>query len=198
MSRRQVTSWFIQEVEKRWQQGDYKHLELVGFYWLGEDADPQEHVAIQNFNEEVHQRGYHSFWIPYYHARGFRHWKELGFDVAMMQPNESFESTRPDQAGIRLKATATLAKQAGLGLEMETAYDMTKPDVRAKYLAYLDWGRKLGYMNDAVISYFQSIDVLIQCARSDKPEVRNIYDETYWFAKGLPNTKSRRQPVPTE
>jgi hypothetical protein len=47
-------------------------------------------------------------------------------------------------------------------------------------------------MNDAVISYFQSIDVLLQCARSDKPQVRNIYDETYWFIKGVSNEKNRR------
>jgi hypothetical protein len=183
-NRIKAVKWYIDEVNRRFKTADYKHLELVGFYWFDEATDFDNRQIIKGAADEIHKRGQRFFWIPYFAAMGYRDWKDLGFDVAMMQPNESFQETPVEQAGIRLETAAKMSKQYGLGMEMETAYDLNNPVVRGKYLAYLEWGRKLGYMNDSVISYFQSMDVFLQAARSDKPEVRNIYDETHRLSKG--------------
>lgn len=184
-AREQAVRWYIDEVLARWQAAGFQYLELIGFYWFREVVEPYDRAIVQNTAAYIHALGYRFFWIPYYQARGFKEWDRLGFDVAMMQPNLSFSPIPPEQAEIRLAMAAQLARRYGMGLEIELHWTLTDPVNRAKYLAYLAAGRKLGYMTGAVLSYYQSVDSLAQAMISSDPHIRALYDETYRFIKGL-------------
>ena len=185
-AREQAVRWYIDQVLARWQAAAFQNLELIGFYWYQEAIEPYDRAIVQYTAEYIHAHGFRFFWIPFYQARGFKEWDKLGFDVAMMQPNLSFSSLPPEQADVRLAMAAQLARRYGMGLEIELHWTLTDPANRAKYLAYLEAGRKLGYMTGAVLSYYQSVDSLAQAMMSFDPDVRALYDETYRFIKGLP------------
>lgn len=185
-----AVSWFVGEVLARWEAAGFSNLKLVGFYWNQEDIEPRNSPqildpVISNTANLLHGNGLRFYWIPYYQACGFRNWQQLGFDVAMLQPNFSFSSLTLDEAEDRLKQAAELANLYGLGLEMELHMDLYNPELRQKYLAYLEFGRKLGYQNNSVISYYQSVDDFAKAAFHPTPDIRLLYDETYRFVKGF-------------
>lgn len=183
-------SWFVEETLARFEAAGFSNLRLVGFYWNQEDIEPRNSPqmldpVISNTSNLLHDKGLRFYWIPYYQACGFRNWQQLGFDVAMLQPNFSFSSLKLNEAEDRLKQAAELANRYGLGLEMELHMDLYNPELRQKYLAYLEFGRKLGYQNNSVISYYQSVDDFAKAAFHPNPEIRLLYDETYKFVKGF-------------
>ena len=88
--RKAAVDWLMDEEIRRFEAGNYAHLELVGFYWFEEYltyAFENALSLVQHFNGRVHDKGYKSIWIPYYRASGYNHCKEYGFDVVCMQPN---------------------------------------------------------------------------------------------------------------
>lgn len=185
-----AVSWFIEEILARWEAADFPNLRLTGFYWYQEDIEsrnsPQIYdPVISNTANLLHEKGLWFYWIPYYQARGFRNWQQLGFDVAMLQPNFSFCGLDITEAEFRFTQAAELASRYGLGLEMELHMDLNNPDLRRKYLASLEFGYRLGYQKGSVISYYQSIDDLAKAAFHSDPEIRFLYDETYKFIKGF-------------
>ena len=72
-----------------------------------------------------------------------------------------------------------------MGVELELAYlARTDPERRARYRAYLDAGAKYGFMDHAILGYFQSVGLLREFAASPDPAIRDLYDQTYRFVKG--------------
>lgn len=67
---------------------------------------------------------------------------------------------------------------------MELHPDLQNRSMREKYLAYLEYGTKLGYQNNSVICYYQGVDDFAKAAFSVDPEIRYLYDATYKFVKG--------------
>lgn len=89
-------------------------------------------------------------WIPYYQASGFSDWKELGFDMACMQPNYAFTGTATID---RLYDNAATTKRLGMCVEIEINQYDSKSDI-LRYKEYLAVGAETGYMN-AVKCYYQ-------------------------------------------
>lgn len=184
-----AVKWFVEEVLTRWEEAELPNLELIGFYWYQEDIESRNSPeifdpVIKNTADLLHEKGLYFYWIPYYQARGFRNWQDLGFDVAMMQPNFSFSGLDLSEAEYRLTQAAELASRYGLGLQMELHPDLQNRSMREKYLAYLEYGTKLGYQNNSVICYYQGVDDFAKAAFSVDPEIRYLYDATYKFVKG--------------
>lgn len=99
----------------RFNAAGYKNIELSGLYWVDEDIchtkDLVKHIA-----PAVHAKGLEFIWIPYYKARGYDRWKELGFDFAYYQPNHFFDKSIPDS---RLDDACEEALSLGMAMEFE-------------------------------------------------------------------------------
>jgi hypothetical protein len=107
---------YIQDVVQRFQAAGFAHLQLDGLYWLLEEAPVSDVDLIKRVASDVHAAGLRFVWIPFYNATGWKHWKDLGFDAAWLQPNYFFDPSIPLS---RLDTTATRAKDNGMGLEVE-------------------------------------------------------------------------------
>lgn len=125
--------WFIDEALKRWGERNYKHLELIGFYWVDEDAGHYEN-AIRLTGEYVRSRGRKFYWIPYWNAQGGDRWKELGFDYAYEQPNYFFNTSIPYS---RLNDACVFGRKYGLGMEMEFDYRVSQSDFKSRFDDYI-------------------------------------------------------------
>ena len=175
--------WYIREALARWKKLDAPHVRLAGFYWLRESIKPENRAVVRKTANFLHSQGMKLYWIPYLGASGIDVRRELGIDVTMIQPNYAFLKNAKDLS--RLSETARLAMRTRSGLEIEIdprAIDLA--ELRARYLDYLDAGVKYGFMNHAVLGYYEGGGTFARCAASSDVEVRNIYDQTYRFIKG--------------
>jgi hypothetical protein len=182
--------WYVNYVKQKWQAAGYKHLQLDGFYWLNESVPlqwtPNDGTLIRDASQIVHHSGPYTFdWIPYNEATGFRDWRNMGFDTALMQPNYAFTTGATTQ---RLQSTAQLAKHYGLGIEMEMHWYITRTDslgewARQNYADYLNAAYTYHYQH-SFLAWYQNTTSLLDCERSTDPAIRQVYDETYQFIHG--------------
>jgi len=203
--RRKAVAWFLRAFIERWEQHAFKHLKLWGFYWMNEGVAPPDEAVVKMAAQEIHALGYKFHWIPWFNAPGIEKWRELGFDLTIMQPNYAFIPPSglrrvPDEN--RLTAAANTCRRLGMGIEMELnmGLDMeankdavVEPRDRINLQLYLDHGDDAldGYRDGAVRAYYQSYNAIAGLCTSSDPELRRLYDDLYRFHRG---TYKRRRP----
>lgn len=191
-----ILKWFADLTYKRFQEGKYANLNFGGFYWYRESVDYAEtdHEAqlIKNISKHLSSRKLKFLFDPFYLSVGFDHWKELGFDAAVMQPNLVFRDYFSHEM---LEEFAQTAQKHNLGVEIETADpsqfkggDYKKAGLM--YERYLYYGWLTGYMN-ALHTFYQGAGPgsLYDFCHADKTNeqgvyLRSLYDKTYKFIKG--------------
>jgi hypothetical protein len=133
--RGKVVRWYVDEAIRRFDAAVHPDLEFWGFYWMNEQIDPGDDDAVRLAAQAIHQRGLKLLWIPYFRASGYDRWRELGFDVAILQPNYAFlEQHHGRIRNDRLIETAALAERFGLGVEMEAGSIVSDPRARERVL----------------------------------------------------------------
>lgn len=160
----------------------YEHLELLGFYWIDEYLNENELAlnkqSIQEINAYIHTLGYKSLWCPYFNAYGFWAWNEIGFDLAVLQPNYMFYATERT----RLSTTAETARMLGMSVELEIE-DHTSAGSISYYREYLRQGYDSGFMNSIKMYYHGgSPGAFYQSAKGKTKSERTVYEETYLLA----------------
>lgn len=173
----------VDEYLKAWEKADFEHISLLGFYWNNEtihkDNLAMEKAVIGGINAYIHEKGYKSFWCPYYSAYGTWLWQELGFDVACLQPNYMFYVTEPT----RLTSTADTALIYGMCVEIEIEVVSGEGSV-GKYREYLREGFDSGYMHSVKLYYVSGTPSAIASAYDSKdPLAHSVYEDTYLYAK---------------
>lgn len=185
-NRKKVVKWFIEEARKSWNEHQFQHLKLIGFYWYNESLAEQSSVLdpelIRWTSDYLHEQGFMFEWIPSYFANGWNDWRELGFDVAILQPNYLFDPKAQEK---RMDITVQAARDYGMGLEVEMEYAVLHDDRwRDRYYVYLNKYKDYGYMNRSYQVFYQGAKTLLQAAYSPVPEVREVYDHSYRYLKG--------------
>jgi hypothetical protein len=103
-----VTQWYIDQVMERWEAAAYQNIEFVAFYWVREeiywytynyDADV---AFVKACIPYIHSLGKPLCWIPYWDARGYDAWKQIGFDVAYQQPGYFWTNTPRPESHLRV------------------------------------------------------------------------------------------------
>jgi len=190
--RLQALRWYIDEATRRWNASGYRHLRLVGWYWVNETVYDNDAGLVKQVSALVHTLPAITdgatdtppklYWIPWFNAPGSDRPQSLGLDYTMMQPNYMFLSQVPKT---RFAETAERAEKYHLGIEIESEdWVLTSAAARERYFDYLRAGKELGFMEGVLLSYYQGVKVMAQAAQSTDPEVRRVYDATYLFMKG--------------
>ena len=164
--RASAVKWYDQYVTKRFESATFSHLDLVGYYWYGEEVNyswsEDEAEFTRLATQAIEDGGKSVLFDPFYLSTGFDHWQELGFDGAVMQPNVAFSDSRPYFYTEMLWEFASAAKQYHLGVEVETNEpsffnnSATAEAAAYNYERYLYVGAQTGYM-DAAASGCQSV-----------------------------------------
>lgn len=81
-----ATRWYVDRVLESFRNANYKNLDLAGFYWVDEDIAYNGDLSL-SVSEYIHSKNLLFYWIPYWKAVGYDKWRELGFDMAYLQPN---------------------------------------------------------------------------------------------------------------
>ena len=197
-----IYEYYVDMISARFASRDYKNITLAAFYQGCEGVpvamSDDEYGLFRLVNEMLHKKGFRATWIPCFLGTGFDSWKELGFDYAYLQPNYMFHDWQPDS----LAEFAEIIGKYGLGAEIEINHTCVLPKSplferdRQKYIDYLDYGAKYGYMN-AALAFYQGAGPgsMYTAALSGDWRVRNLYDRTYRFIKGIydPETEKNEE-----
>lgn len=108
--------WYINYVRKQFNEGNFQHLELAGFYWVAEESLHTRSI-LSGVAAYLNQWKYSFNWIPYWkETPDYYEWKSLKFNYAYLQPNYFFNETIPYS---RLTDACTVARQYDMDVELE-------------------------------------------------------------------------------
>lgn len=171
----QATYWYIDLLMKYFKKEKYKHIELAGFYWVSEDVETCKELTIP-LGKYIRSLNKKFYWIPYWQAKGFDKWKELGFDIAYQQPNHFFDATIPDK---RLEDACLSAREHNMGMEFEfdeKALSDAKNSSYSRLKAYIDYFEKNGVFEESAIAYYSGFSGFLDMYKSNNPEDHLIMD----------------------
>lgn len=150
----EMVASYIDEVAARFNASGFEHLRLEGFYWMAETVYSEDEDLVKAFCEHVRSRGYRTYWIPYFTARGWDRWREFGFDYVMIQPNVAFYDVDPEP---RFSQVDERVRQYSITVEMELPMYKGNPlfrDWRDPFVLYLWASLKYGWYKLAPLSYY--------------------------------------------
>lgn len=182
-NREKIVRWWVDEVRRAWAEAGYSRLQLVGLYWLEEQISVSATGPdlLRRVSDIVHGENLKLFWIPHFLAYKSHMASEVGIDVAAFQPNYFFET----MSGERLEDAANIARQYGMGVEVEFDERMLADDVfRGRFVEYLNAGVEYGFMTGAFLAYYQGNDAVYQAAVSEDPRDRQLYEWLHEFVRG--------------
>lgn len=185
-----IYEYYIDKIIEEFDQKGFENIKLAAFYQGCEGVpiamSDDEGKLFRAVNDAVHERGLKATWIPCFLGHGFESWKELGFDFAYLQPNYMFQPWKKECLG----DFAEIIDRYELGAEIEINHTAVNPSSELferdsqKYIDYLDYGAKYGYMH-AALAFYQGAGPgsFYIAANSKDSRARNIYDITYRFIK---------------
>ncbi len=187
-NRIEVTRWAAAELINRWRRANFQHLELAGFYYMTEQGlygDPVQHM----FPALCHQLGVRSFAIPGLFSSSMTEFVRAGFDCVTLQSSHAFWHSKHYPWYYLLKNAGRIARDFGMGMEVELPYNVLEPAGRQKLRDYLDMAVIQGWAG-AFKAYFQSFNLIKTLAESQIAECRQLYDDLYFLSR------LSRQPRP--
>ena len=220
-----VCKWYIDEARRMFKALDCKYLSLAGFYILSEELHLSfGETETERLNHQYKRwetiipavAGYcHSskeglYWVPYHLAPGYKYWKELGIDMAWMQPNYYWDLKNPGRHPF--DKTIGAIKEYGLGMELEFEYsavtDVMKrekkgpdgsgrmifdesdvPALKDRLREYFRKFKEAGLYGKVPLAIYSGSDALTQLALSPLPEDKELYLELCKFVADSPLRK---------
>ena len=197
-----AAKWFVDRVRERFDQANYRYIELAGFYLISEDiVTPNEGWSyelkksdefVPGIAEYVHALNERLCWIPYNRAAGYKAmWYKLGVDYACMQPNHYW-----DDKGERplSRYFADLKRYPRLGMEFEFEESLVEghPNCevyKARFREYMANAKKYGIYGTRPLSYYHGTNGFYDLWASPAEKDRELYHEFCRFVIDNPLRK---------
>ena len=170
-----AAKWYIDQLIKRFAKARYANIELAGFYWVDEDIATSKDLP-KYVSEYIHSLKKDFVWIPYWKAKGFDKWQDLGFDIAYQQPNHFFDRAIPDS---RLDDACKVALQNNMAMEFEfdsRASATVKDSFYDRLLAYIISFENNNVFDKSAIAYYSGSRGILDMYKSASPEDSVIMD----------------------
>ncbi|MCK3685740.1 DUF4855 domain-containing protein [Maribellus sp. YY47] len=180
--------WYIDRFLERYNQENYEHLQLDGFYWVDEDVRGCADILIP-LGDYIRSKGFKFYWIPYWTAAGRDEWKKYKFDFAWIQPNHFFHADVSDE---RLEEACAFARAQKMGVEMEfdgRAMADHESGFRTRLTAYIDAYEKKRVFEQSSVAYYEGGNCIYKFYKSENPKDKEIMDR---LAKLIIDRKNKR------
>lgn len=163
----EAARWFVDMAIEKWNEKNYGHIQLEGFYWVHEAAG-KDFAIIPEVKKYIREKDMKLYWIPYWNAERADLWSSLGFDLAYQQPNYFFNTQIPYQ---RLDDACKFADQHGMGMEMEFDNNIAKPEIRTRFYDYINSFETNGIWANRPVAYYEGGGAWLKMSQSSDPEI---------------------------
>ena len=206
--------WYVDTARKMFAALGCQYLELSGFYTTSEGLDlPVDNgwnCQYKHWEEIIpalsgycNAAGQGLYWIPYHMGPGYKHWKELGFTQAWMQPNWYWDLKHEGRHPFpKTIAAIKEADMSGMELEMEysgVAAEMTGgkkapdgegrmiyneadvPALQDRLRHYMQEFKDAGFFGRKSIALYSGSNAFTQLASSPLPQDQALYNDICRF-----------------
>lgn len=164
--------WYIDHVRARFNEMNYKHIELAGFYWIAEEAT-NTRTIVNEISGYLNELKYTFNWIPYFKSDGYSEWKRLGFNYAYLQPNYFFNETI---AYDRLNNACKIALDYDMDMEIEFD-ERVSSGWGYRLKDYMKAFKENGIWSSKRLAYYQGNKALHMLSKSEKENDKVLYHE---------------------
>lgn len=168
-----AVKWYIDYVREKFNEGNYQHLELAGFYWIAEEASNSKTISAP-VAEYLNDYKYSFTWIPYFNSPGWKDWAQWKFNYAYLQPNYFFKEPL---IADRLDAACQNAISENMDMELEFDERILTKNSAWHYRLenYIDAFERYGIWQTKRIAYYQGSRALSELAISTDSADKAIY-----------------------
>lgn len=172
--RLKACKWYIDYAEQLFKKANFNYVELVGFYWLAEEATNSRDLA-KDVAAFIYKKDYDFYWIPYFNSDGYQEWKSLGFNQVYYQPNYFFNEKVPFT---QLQEACERARNNQMNMEVEFDERVLKnsKDWGQRLNDYLDVFEKNGVFDSLKVAYYQGGDAFYRLSQSKYSEDVQLYN----------------------
>ena len=168
--------WYIDYVKEKFDEGQFDHVELAGFYWIAEESLHTKNI-LSGIADYLNANEYSFNWIPYWKSDpDYYNWKELKFNYAYLQPNYFFNDKIPYS---RVVEACDVAIQYDLDLELE--FDMrvfkNNGDRAGRLYDYMNAFRDKDILSRKRIAYYQDCDAIYRLSRATDAQDKKLYHD---------------------
>ena len=183
--------WYIDQVRARFAQGDYKYIDLAGFYWIREiaaqphDTEYSYHltrsdIMLPHIADYLHKLDYTFNWIPYYGSRGYDVWQQFGFDQVYLQPNYYWKPQND------MDEVCRQIDSLGIGMEIEFEPTLLNAregsgTFRKRLRDYIDYAKRRNIYGKRPFAYYHGTNGFYDLHVSDDEADRELFDELCQF-----------------
>lgn len=166
--------WYIDYARESFNKGKFKHVELVGFYWIAEHSADTKDI-LSDVSLYLNRLNYSFNWIPYFNAVGYKDWRKHGFNYSYHQPNHYFNDDIPYS---RLNDACRMAKECGMGMEVEFDESalVRSGDRSSRLRDYMKAFRENEVLTSP-IAYYQGGSAVYQLSVSDNAKDKELYHD---------------------
>lgn len=168
--------WFIEQAEIRFNNANFRHLELDGFYWIGEAVENNPNVTFEVSNY-LATKDYSFTWIPWWNSPGYDNPQQFGFSDTYLQPNYFFYDYIPYS---RLQNACDEAFNNNIYLEMEFDDNVLYFDsYREKMYQYMDVFRQNNVYSSMKLTYYQAQNTILHLFTQKEyhPHLNTLYND---------------------
>lgn len=172
--RLEACKWYIDLARKMFDEGDFKNIELAGFYMISEHSGNNATI-LKSIAKHLNKYNHTFNWIPYFAAEGYQHWKMFGFNYAYLQPNYFFNQSIPEA---RIGVTCQMAINNGMDLEVEFDDNVLARYGKADRLrAYISGFRQYNIDKEHRLAYYQGGNTVYSLHTSTNPDDKALFYE---------------------
>ena len=195
-----VYKWYIDQVRRRFDEGNYQYVELAGFYIISEDLTTPSYgwnnelkrsdEIIPPIAEYLNSLNECLCWIPYNRASGYNKWTDFGINYAYMQPNHFWD----DKGERPLPRFFSDIKAHDLAMEFEfdEALLEGKPNCdvyKKRFREYISNAKSEGIYGKQPLSYYHGTNGFYDLWASPAEKDKELYHEFCQFVTGNPLRK---------
>lgn len=173
--------WFIDQVRARFDERNYQHVELAGFYWVAEDATATRSI-LSSVGYYLKELKYSFNWIPFFNADGRTQWKEFGFTSTYYQPNYYFNDQIQKN---RLTDACKEALKYDMDMEIEFEDNVCKYPIESskayRLRDYMEVFKEQGVWKNKRLAYYQNNTALVTLKNSVEHDDQALYHEFCQF-----------------
>ncbi|MHC8514330.1 DUF4855 domain-containing protein [Sporosarcina sp. ITBMC105] len=176
-ARYDLANWYVKEVLKEFERGQYDNINFKGFYWLSETVRTvDDEVIISSISSLLNKHDKFFIYSPHATSTNFYKWQDYGFDAAFLQPN-AFRATTPNKEE-RLHRAFLNAQIYGTGITIEIdSYHMDKAEQGVEaFDLYMDMSKRYG-LDEKGMMFYQGTNMVERMATFDHPVYKRWYEQ---------------------
>ncbi|WP_423408285.1 DUF4855 domain-containing protein [Heyndrickxia sp. MSNUG] len=152
--RSNLITWYMNDVQSKWQKAGYSNLTFKGYYWLNETVGSlEDELLVEKTAKSIHSQNKKFIYSPHALSNNFENWKIYGFDGVYLQPNTFRLKLTDTQKRLHLAFLRAQVNGIGINIEIDTYSPHQMASGVQNFAQYVEMAERYGLPGRSLIFY---------------------------------------------